>query len=124
LTRCRYFAPAFAKALTQIVPGHRRHDLNFGVVVDEERLDHLNDLRRLGKIEEQHAAAFAVRRPEISGLQFQLRHDRFHHFAKRSVLERLVSFFDRKTKFQHHSHDVFQYSSEKPVTSACRMALI
>jgi hypothetical protein len=40
--------------------------MNFGVVVGEERLDHLNDLLRLGKIDEQHAAAFAVRRPEIS----------------------------------------------------------
>src|SRR5262249_33145070 len=102
------FLARLRKALTQIFCVHDRYNLHCGIQIQEQWFDNLHNLRRLGDIKKQHPGALAIQWREVRSLRFQLGHYRFHRSTERTVVERLVPFFDRKSKSEHHPHDRLQ----------------
>src|SRR5262245_48794493 len=76
------FSCDFRKSFAQIVGIHNWQELGCGVQTEEERLDCLDDLRRLGHIKKYHAGALAVQVRKVSRLWFEFAQDRFHRASE------------------------------------------
>ena len=70
----------------------------------EERLDDLDDLRGIGHVKKDHTGSLALQGREVGGLWFECAQDRFHRSPERAIVNRCITFFDRKGEFQHHAH--------------------